>query len=99
MNQQNKKKKINIKLDEKVGEGVYSNMAVISFSQAEFIMDFGRILPGLKSGKILSRVISTPQKAKQLLMILEKNIENYEKKYGSIKVSKDNDKQIGFKNE
>ncbi len=92
-------KKMNIKLDEKVGEGVYSNFFMITNSAAEFILDFGRILPGLPEGKIYSRIILTPQHAKQLVESLQKNIDTYEKQNGEIKtVKKGNDKTVGFTN-
>ena len=93
-----KKNKINVKIDESVGEGVYSNFFVMSNSLSEFILDFGRILPGLPSAKIYSRVVTTPQHAKQLLGILQKNIEAFEKKNGEIKIPGiPDDKEIGFK--
>ena len=93
-------KKINLKLDEKVGEGIYSNLVVISHNQSEFIIDFGRMLPGLQDAKILSRIIKTPQHAKQLLKSLKTNIENYEKQFGEIKFhsKQEDNKSIGFTN-
>ncbi len=93
-------KKINLKLDEKVGEGVYSNLVVISHNQSEFIIDFGRLLPGLQDAKIMSRIIQTPQHAKQLLKTLETNIKNYEKQHGEIKTTNNqsDNKSIGFTN-
>jgi len=100
MNQPNQmqQKSINVKLDEAAAEGVYANMFVTTFSPAEFIFDFGRMMPGLPHAKILSRVITTPQKAKQLLNILEKNIESFEKQFGEIKVpGEKEDREIGFK--
>ncbi len=92
-------KKINVKLDEKVAEGIYANMFMIAFSPSEFILDFGRIVPGLPSAKIYTRVMTTPQHAKQLLKILEKNIENFEKQHGEIKISPASaeNRDIGFK--
>jgi len=96
MNQQ----KINVKLDEAAAEGIYANMFVTTFSPAEFIFDFGRIMPGLPHAKILSRVITTPQKAKQLMQMLEKNIETFEKQFGEIKIpGEKEEKEIGFKSE
>lgn len=94
------KKQINLKLDEKIGEGVYSNLVVISHNQSEFIIDFGRLLPGLQDAKILSRIIKTPQHAKQFLNTLKNNIENYEKQYGEIVVKglPEANKSIGFTN-
>ena len=92
------KKKINIKLDETVGEGIYANFFMITNSTSEFIIDFGRILPGLPSAKIYSRILTTPQHAKQFLNILTKNIDNFENKHGEIKLpGKPDDKEIGFK--
>lgn len=95
------KKQVNIKIDEKIGEGVYSNLVIISHNQSEFILDFGRILPGVPDARILSRVIKTPQHAKQLLKSLQANIENYEKQFGEIPVNGVNgnsvdSKTIGF---
>jgi len=93
------KKKINVKIDEKIGEGVYANFFMITNSLSEFVVDFGRILPGLPNAKIYTRVLTTPQHAKQLLNILQKNIENFENKHGEIKMpGKSEEKDIGFKN-
>ena len=92
------KKKINVKIDEKVGEGVYSNFCVITHSPSEFIIDFGRILPGLPNAKIYSRILSTPQHAKQFMNILKQNIENFEEQHGEISLhGQAEEKDIGFK--
>ena len=93
-------KQINLKLDKKIGKVVYSNLVVISHNQSEFIIDFGRLLPGLQDAKILSRIIKTPQHAKQFLNTLKNNIENYEKQYGEIVVKglPEANKSIGFTN-
>jgi Protein of unknown function (DUF3467) len=92
------KKKINVKIDEKVGEGVYSNFCMITHSPSEFIIDFGRILPGLPNAKIYSRILSTPQHAKQFLNILKQNIENFEEQNGEISLpGQPGEKDIGFK--
>ena len=92
------KKKINVKLDEKVGEGVYANMSMTTFSPSEFILDFGRFVPGLPDARILSRVITTPQHAKQFLRTLQANIEKYEAQHGEIKLpGGPEDREIGFK--
>lgn len=94
------KKKINVKIDENVGEGVYANFFMITNSQSEFVLDFGRILPGLPNAKIYSRVLTTPQHAKHLLYILKNNIEKFEKNHGEIKLpGKSGDREIGFRNE
>ncbi|HNX01687.1 MAG TPA: DUF3467 domain-containing protein [Candidatus Cloacimonadota bacterium] len=91
---------LNIKIDEKVGEGVYANLFVITHSPSEFILDFGRIVPGIPDAKIYSRVMTTPTHAKQLMMLLQQNIEAYEKQNGEIKFAgQPENKSIGFKSE
>lgn len=43
---------INIQLDEKEAEGIYSNFAIITHSPAEFVIDFTRIVPGVPKAKV-----------------------------------------------
>jgi len=92
---------INVNIDEKVGEGIYANFFMISNTPSEYVLDFGRIMPGLPNVKINSRVVTTPQHAKQLLMILKQNIDMFEKQFGEIKMPQMNPadtKNIGFHN-
>ena len=63
---QNQDGQINIELDEKTAEGVYSNLAIINHSVTEFIVDFISIMPGAPKAKVKSRIILTPQHAKRL---------------------------------
>ena len=92
------KKKLNVKIDEKVGEGVYANMCMVTYSPGEFIIDFGRFLPGLPDARILSRVITTPQHAKHVMRMLQANIEKFEQQHGEIKLpGSPQDREIGFK--
>ena len=84
-----KKKQIKIELDESVGQGEYANFAIVSHTPAEFIMDFVRILPGMQKSKVKSRVIISPLHTKTFLSALKDNIEKYEKKFGEIKISKE----------
>ena len=98
MSQPNQPNQLNIKIDEKVGEGVYANFFVITNSPSEFILDFGRIVPGIPDAKIYTRVMTTPQHAKQLLQLLEKNIQGFESQFGEIKIIGQTDnKSVGFK--
>ncbi|MBR0073784.1 MAG: DUF3467 domain-containing protein [Bacteroidales bacterium] len=76
---------INVELPADVADGIYSNLAMISHSPSEFVVDFIRIMPGLPKAKVKSRIILTPQHAKRLLSALAENIERYEAVYGSIK--------------
>jgi len=100
MSNQPQQNQIQIKLDEKVGEGTYANFFVITNSPSEFIMDCGRILPGLPDARIYTRVVMTPTHAKQLMQLMVKNIESYENQIGEIKLQGQNDnKPIGFKSD
>ena len=74
---ENKSQQINIELGEKEAEGIYSNLAIITHSPAEFIIDFTRVVPGVPKAKVHSRIITTPQHAKMLLNALQDNIEKF----------------------
>ena len=82
---ENDQNQLNIELSEEVADGVYSNLAIITHSNAEFILDFIRMLPGVPKAKVKSRIILTPQHAKRLLMALSDNIVKYEAVNGEIK--------------
>jgi len=95
---------INIELGEKEAEGIYSNLALISHSAAEFVIDFTRVLPGVPKTRVYARVIMTPQHAKSFLRALDENIRKYESQFGEIKVHGDvldqhSQRGIGFKPE
>jgi hypothetical protein len=77
---------INIELGEKEAEGIYSNLAIITHSPAEFVIDFTRILPGVPKAKVFARIVMTPQHGRLLLNALKDNIEKYESKFGEIKI-------------
>ena len=77
---------INIELGEKEAEGIYSNLAIISHSPAEFVIDFTRVVPGSPKAKVHARIITTPQHAKMLLMALKDNIDKFESRFGEIKI-------------
>lgn len=77
---------INIELGEKEAEGIYSNLAIITHSPAEFVIDFTRVLPGVPKAKVHARIITTPQHAKLLLNALKDNIEKFERTFGEIKI-------------
>ncbi len=80
-----KPNQINIELTEDVAQGIYSNLAVITHSSSEFILDFVRIMPGVPKAKVKSRVILTPEHAKRLLMALQDNVKKYESMHGPIR--------------
>lgn len=77
---------LNIELGDDVAEGTYSNLVIIAHSNAEFVLDFVRILPGVPKARVKSRIIMTPQHAKRLLMALDDNIRKYENQFGEIEL-------------
>lgn len=80
-----KPQQLNIELSEEVAQGTYSNLAVITHSTSEFVVDFVRIMPGIPKANVKSRIILTPEHAKRLLMALKDNIKKYEAVYGPIR--------------
>jgi len=84
-NNKNKKGQINIELDEKVAQGIYSNLAIINHSQSEFVVDFITIMPGVPKSKVKSRIVLTPQHAKRFLKALSDNVKRFENAHGEIK--------------
>ncbi len=77
-------KKIDISLSDEIAEGTYSNLAIITHSHSEFIIDFVSLMPGVPKGNVKSRIILTPQHAKRLLMALDENIKRFESMHGVI---------------
>ncbi|MBO9639485.1 DUF3467 domain-containing protein [Siphonobacter aquaeclarae] len=75
---------IEIELSEEMAEGTYSNLAIISHSQSEFVIDFVRLMPNVPKAKVKSRVIITPDHALRLMNALQDNIAKYEENYGPI---------------
>ncbi|HPS11520.1 MAG TPA: DUF3467 domain-containing protein, partial [Paludibacteraceae bacterium] len=81
---------LNIELSAEVAEGTYSNLAIISHSSSEFVIDFIRMMPGTPKANVKSRIILTPEHAKRLLFALQDNINKYEQQNGKIKVPDNN---------
>lgn len=81
---ENQVPKIDVELSAEVAEGVYANLAIISHSTSEFVLDFIRIMPGLPKAQVKSRIILTPEHAKRLMMTLQENITRYEAAIGKI---------------
>jgi hypothetical protein len=77
-------KKIDIKVDEHVALGQYSNIAAIRHSKEEFIFDFAFIFPDGPQGKLIARIILSPSHVKRFMEALEANIKRYEESFGPI---------------
>jgi len=87
MEEKKNQNQISIELKEDVAQGIYSNLAIITHSPSEFIVDFIRVMPGIPKAEVKSRIILTPEHAKRLLHALKDNIAKYESVHGAIKHS------------
>mgnify|MGYP001032010405 CR=1 FL=1 len=80
------KVELDIELNEEVAQGTYANLAVISHSTSEFVLDFVRLMPGMPKARVKSRIILTPEHAKRLLLSLQENVARYEAIVGKIEI-------------
>ena len=81
------KNQLNIELSEEIADGTYSNLAVITHSPTEFVVDFINVMPNVPKAKVKSRIILTPHHAKRLLKALQENVSKYETQHGVISES------------
>jgi len=75
---------LKIQVDEKTAEGTYVNFLSVLHNQAEFVMDFGRIVPGKPEVKIMSRLLTNPIALKQIVQTLSENLDRYERTFGPV---------------
>lgn len=75
---------LRIQVDEKTAEGTYVNFLSVLHNQAEFVMDFGRIVPGKPEVKIQARLLTNPIALKQIVRTLAENLERYEATFGPV---------------
>ena len=75
---------INIEITEETAEGTYANLAIITHSHAEFVIDFVNVMPGTPKSKVKSRIILTPQHAKRFMKALNDNVQRFEAANGKI---------------
>lgn len=90
-------KEFQVQVENDIGQGVYSNLQIITHNDTEFVVDFGRAMPHLPNVKVHSRVIMTPKVAKIFLKTLEDNLKRFEEKHGKIKVEESEIPNIGFR--
>jgi len=69
---------------------IYSNLARISHSPADIVIDFAQILPGESKAVIQSRILMTPLSAKLLMRAIQENLSRYEAAFGEINIPKNN---------
>src|SRR3954471_2344210 len=85
MSDQNQQQnQLNIEISEEVAEGEYANLAIITHSHAEFVIDFVNVMPGTPKSKVKSRIILTPQHAKRFMKALTENVQRFEAANGKI---------------
>jgi hypothetical protein len=84
-----------IKIADNIPGAEYTNLAQINHSRDEFMIMFANIL-GL-SGKVVSKIITSPGHYKRLVNAMLDNLKKYEEKFGAIKEAPEMDKEIGFK--
>ncbi len=88
---------IQIELSEEVAQGTYANLAIISHSSSEFILDFIRVVPGVPKAQVKERIILTPDNAKRLLFALEDNLKKFEEQLTGNATNYEEYAQIGGK--
>ena len=86
MENQEMNNQLQIELKEDIAQGIYANLAVITHSSSEFIVDFVRVMPGMPKAGVKSRIVLAPEHAKRLLRALEENIGKYERTFGTIRL-------------
>ena len=84
MEENNNPNQLNIELTDDVAEGIYSNLAIITHSGSEFVVDFVKVMPGVPKAKVKSRILMTPQNTKRLLKALKDNVAKYDTANGVI---------------
>lgn len=83
---EDKNQQLNIELSEEVADGIYSNLAIITHSNSEFVFDFIKVMPGVPKARVKARILMTPQHAKRLMHALKDNLAKFESIHGPIKV-------------
>lgn len=80
------KQQMSIEIKPEVAKGTYSNLAIITHSPSEVVIDFATILPGMPKPEVGSRIVMNPEHAKRLLLALNDNIDKYEAQFGPIRM-------------
>ncbi len=75
---------LNIEISEEIAEGAYANLAIITHSHAEFVVDFVNVMPGAPKSKVKSRIILTPFHAKRFMKAMMENVQKFEAANGTI---------------
>ena len=82
---QQAEQQLNIELTEEMADGEYANLAIITHSFAEFVLDFVNVMPNVPKARVKSRIVMTPVHAKRLMRALVENVKRFEAQHGTIK--------------
>ena len=82
--QQQPQNQLNIEISEEVADGTYANLAIITHSHSEFVIDFVNVMPGTPKSRVKSRIIFTPMHAKRFMKAMQENISRYEAVHGDV---------------
>ncbi len=86
-----------IKIADNIPGAEYANFMQVNHNKEEFQIIFGNILP--PSGRVVSKVLTTPGHFKKIISAMQDNLKKYEEKFGEVKESASmENKEIGFKN-
>jgi len=75
---------LQVEIDEATARGTYTNLALLTHTETEFLLDFLFLQPQTPKAKVLQRLISSPVHAKRFLWALQDNIAKYEARFGPI---------------
>jgi hypothetical protein len=87
---------LNVEITDEVAEGIYSNLAIISHTAAEFILDFVQVFPGVPKARVRSRIILSPSHFKRLVIAMQDNLHKYESRFGPIEIRDENLPPVAF---
>ena len=87
---------LQIKVDEPVAQGEYANFLSVLHNPTEFVLDFGRVVPGTPEVRVRARVLTTPYHAKRFLETLRQNVDLYEKNFGPIRTDFGSEPPVEF---
>jgi hypothetical protein len=76
---------LQVDMEDKAAQGSFTNMAAVTHTETEFILDFMFLRPDQPRARVLARVISSPVHAKRLCSALRKNLQKYEASFGPVK--------------
>ena len=82
--EQQKQLQLEIKMDEQTAQGIYTNLAGVTHSETEFVLDFLFLQPSQPKAQLRARIISSPVHTKRFVKTLVDNIRRYEERFGII---------------